>query len=266
MPVQLLMRSSPVIAGSTRGPVGAARKTSELMTTQLDFGSGSSARREATRAGAGDRGPAANEPTIGQVEAALLLLPSHGWTAGWTGRRDRALLTLSKLAGLTYGNIAELTAGDVTVAAGTATISTPGGRTKLHAVANDLLCGPCALARWVHALDLTIVYPDGRVIAALIARAMPVTAESPHLCQSNNKITEVTAQVTLLPPIDQWGHPIRRVVKPIESRKLTRPSRTVVPFQGPRRSGSADTDELVDRAQALERRVVQLIENSESVL
>ena len=111
---------------------------------------------------------------------------------------------------------------------------------------DDLLCGPCALARWVHALDLTVVYPDGRVIAALIARAMPVTADSPHLCQSNNKITEVTAQVTLLPPIDQWGHPIRRVVKPIESRKLTRPSRTVVPFQGPRRSGSADRYELVD--------------------
>ncbi|MET0967367.1 MAG: hypothetical protein ABWZ02_13275 [Nakamurella sp.] len=229
------------------------------MTSQVAFG----ARREATRI-VGDRDAGVYEPTSTQVEAALRVLPSHGWTAGWTGRRDRALLTLSKLAGLTFGNIAELTAGDVTVAGGVATISTPGGRTKLHAVDDDLLCGPCALARWVHALDLTIVYPDGRVIAALIARAMPVTAESPHLCQSNNKITEVTAQVTLLPPIDQWGHPIRQVVKPIESRKLTRPSRTVVPLQGPRRNGSADSYELVDRAQALERRVVQLIEDTHS--
>jgi len=79
--------------------------------------------------------------------------------------------------------------------------SMPGGRTKLKAVAEDLICGPCALARWVHALDLTVVYPDGRVIAALIARAMPVTSDSPHLCQSNNKITEVTAQLALLPPV-----------------------------------------------------------------
>jgi hypothetical protein len=228
-----------------------------MTSTQLVFGSGShrglSRTAQAEAVGA--------DPTIEQVETALRTLPSHGWTAGWTGRRDRALLTLSQLAGLPYGNIAELTAGDVSVADGTATISTPGGRTKLHAVADDLLCGPCALARWVHALDLTIVYPDGRTIAALIARAMPVTADSPHLCQSNNKITEVTAQVTLLPPIDQWGHPVRMVVKPIESRKLTRPSRTVVPFQG-RRSSSSDTFEHVDRALALERRVQQLLEST----
>ncbi|MET0864553.1 MAG: hypothetical protein ABWZ98_09495 [Nakamurella sp.] len=228
------------------------------MTTQVVFGSGS--RRDATRIGRpADEHDFADEPTIAQVEAVLRVLPSHGWTAGWTGRRDRALLALSQLAGLPFGNIAELTAGDVTVTGGTATICTPGGRTKLHAVEDDLLCGPCAIARWVHALDLTVVYPDGRVIAALIARAMPVTAESPHLCQSNNKITEVTAQVTLLPPIDQWGHPVRMVVKPIESKKLTRPSRPVAPAQGPRRSSAPDSVDLLDRAQALERRVQQLL-------
>jgi hypothetical protein len=230
-----------------------------MTTTQLAFGAGS--RRGAARGGQSGTAVQAAEPTALQVESVLRVLPSHGWTAGWTGRRDRALLTLSQLAGLPWGNIAELTAGDVKVADGIATISTPGGRTRLHSVADDLLCGPCALARWVHALDLTIVYPDGRVIAALIARAMPVTADSPHLCESNNKITEVTAQMTLLPPIDQWGHPVRTVVKPIESRKLTRPHRTVVPFQGPRRNASPDALEHADRALALQRRVQQLLDN-----
>ena len=35
-----------------------------------------------------------------RVAAALRGLPSHGWTAGMFGRRDRALLVLSQLAGL----------------------------------------------------------------------------------------------------------------------------------------------------------------------
>ncbi len=31
----------------------------------------------------------------GQVDMLLRLLPSNGWTAGLSGRRDRALLTLA---------------------------------------------------------------------------------------------------------------------------------------------------------------------------
>ena len=47
------------------------------------------------------------------VEAALRGLPSHGWTAGMFGRRDRALLVLSQLAGVPYRHLARLTAGDI---------------------------------------------------------------------------------------------------------------------------------------------------------
>src|SRR6476660_4660946 len=147
-----------------------------------------------------------------RVEQVLRTLPSHGWTAGWIGRRDRALLVLGQIAGLSYENAATMTAGDLHVADGAATIRTPGGKTTLRDVPDDLLCGPCALARWVHALDLTVVYPDGRVIATVIARAVPLRSDSPHLCHSNNSITELTRRVALLPPIDQWGHPIRAVL------------------------------------------------------
>lgn len=158
-------------------------------------------------------GPAAaNDRTLfpqpfsrADVDAALRDLPSHGWTAGWTGRRDRALLVLSYMAGLSYDNIATLTVGDVTISDGTATIKTPGGTTILRQADDGLLCGPCALARWLHALDMTMLYPNGRVIAAVIARAVPLTAESPHLCLGSVTVTEPTQHLTLMAASDQWG-------------------------------------------------------------
>jgi len=205
-----------------------------------------------------------------RVDAVLRALPSHGWTAGWVGRRDRALVVLSQLAGLSFGTIAGLTAGDLSIVEGVATIRTVGSRTTLRPVDDDLLCGPCALARWVHALDLTVVYPDGRVIAAVIARAVPVTADSPHLCQTNNTITEVTRRVALLPPIDHWGHPIR-AVSPLSSpapprlapgaRPLATDGRGQVPTQRPsERQLPSITHDLTHRALGLQRRTAQLFE------
>ena len=138
-----------------------------------------------------------------EVEAALRVLPSHGWTGGWTGRRDRALLVLSYMAGLSYDNIAELTVADVTIIDGVATIRTPGGTTTLPMVEDDLICGPCALARWLHALDMTVLYPTNRVIAAVIARAAPLTANSPHLCLGTVTVTETTSAMSLLNALNQ---------------------------------------------------------------
>src|SRR5664280_1440330 len=43
------------------------------------------------------------------VEAALRGLPSHGWTQGMFGRRDRCLLVLSQLAGVPYRHLATMT-------------------------------------------------------------------------------------------------------------------------------------------------------------
>jgi hypothetical protein len=161
---------------------------------------------------------------------------------------------------LSFGKIAALTAGDMSVVDGVATIRTQGGRTTLQSVDDDLQCGPCALARWVHALDLTVVYPDGRVIAAVIGRAMPLTADSPHLCRSNNAITEVTARVALLPSVDHWGHPYRVV-------SMLRPVPVSRPRDGRRYNVPAAPDthrvmmreDVADRANVLEGRVEQLL-------
>ena len=58
-----------------------------------------------------------------RVDAALRLLPSRGWTGGMFGRRDRCLLVLSQLARIPHQHLASLTAGDITVADGVATIT-----------------------------------------------------------------------------------------------------------------------------------------------
>jgi hypothetical protein len=196
-----------------------------------------------------------------QVEEVLRALPSHGWPAGWIGRRDRALLVLAELAGLRFEQIASVAAGDVTITGGVATIRTHGGTTILRSVDDDLLCGPCALARWVHALDLTVVYPDGRVIAAVIARAVPLRSDSPHLCHSNNSITELTRKVPLLPPIDKWGHPIREVLPDLSAR--TAGARTADDRQPAGRGSDMapiDSADTAIRVRGLEARIAQLLD------
>lgn len=125
--------------------------------------------------------------------------------AGWVGRRDRAVLVLSQMAGLSAEHIAGLTAGDVVVADGVATITAPGATITLTASGDGLICGPCALARWLHALNLTAIYPDRCVIDAVIARAAPLSADSPHLCRSTYPVSDATRRMPLLPPIDRWG-------------------------------------------------------------
>src|SRR5664279_780485 len=102
-------------------------------------------------------------PTEGDrdaVDAALRGLPSHGWTAGMFGRRDRCLLVLSQLAGVPYKHLAVLTAGDVSIADGVATIRSPAGEWTIGANRDVVLCGPCAVVRWLKILGLAVTKPS----------------------------------------------------------------------------------------------------------
>ena len=136
-----------------------------------------------------------------RTQEALRALPS----AGWIGRRDRAVHVLSQMAGMSDEHIATLTAGDVAIADGAATITTATGTITLAASSDTLICGPCALARWLHVLDMAVDYPDRYVIDAVVARAAPLSANSPHLCRGACAVTDATRQMPLLPPIDRWG-------------------------------------------------------------
>ncbi|HEY5117565.1 MAG TPA: hypothetical protein VIJ00_18730 [Nakamurella sp.] len=139
------------------------------------------------------------------VEAALRGLPSHGWTQGMFGRRDRALLVLSQLAGVPYKTIAVLPAGDITIEDGVATISSPAGEWTVGPAADSLLCGPCAVTRWLKILDLAVTKPSTQTIARALKRATAVDHRSAHVCQTGPVLGEATRGVPLLPPIDQWG-------------------------------------------------------------
>jgi len=158
-----------------------------------------------------------------QVAAALRGLPSDGWTRGMFGRRDRCLLVLSHVAGVPYQHLASVTAGDVTVAAGTATITTPAVTWTLHPADDSLLCGPCAVTRWLRILNLVVTRPGHGEIARALKKAKPGSSGSPHLCRSTKPLDQAALGAPLLPPIDQWGYlpfPVQRLTAHSLSRRV----------------------------------------------
>ncbi len=149
--------------------------------------------------------PVRQELPADRVEAALRRLPSHGWINGWFGRRDRALLILAQAA-VPYRRIAALTAGDITLTDTVATINTTIGLVTLYPDEDPVVCGPCALVRWLRALHLALTSPATRTLAGAIDRAPAVDGASPHLCRSRRPIAQGIGDVPLLPPIDPRGH------------------------------------------------------------
>ena len=145
-----------------------------------------------------------------RTQEALRASPS----AGWVGRRDRAVLVLSQMAGMSDEDIAGLIAGDVVIADAAATITAATGTITLPASDDSMICGPCALARWLHLLDMTVIYPDRYVIDAVVARAPPLSTNSPHLCRGACAVTDATRQMPLLSPIDRWG-----LISPITAQR-----------------------------------------------
>jgi len=139
------------------------------------------------------------------VEAALRGLPSHGWTAGMFGRRDRCLLVLSQLAGVPYRHLATLTAGDLDLEEGVATIRSAAGEWTVGAADDVEACGACAVVRWLKILDLAVTQLSTRTIAEALKKAAAVDHRSPHVCRNGLVLDEATRGVPLLPPIDQWG-------------------------------------------------------------
>ena len=120
------------------------------------------------------------------------------------GRRDRCLLVLSQLAGVPYGHVAALTAGDIHIAGGGASIRFPAGEWTAGPADDGLLCGPCAVVRWLKILDLAVTQVSTRTIAGALKKTAAVDHRSPHVCVAGPVLGEATRGVPLLPPIDQW--------------------------------------------------------------
>ena len=67
--------------------------------------------------------------------------------------------------GCRTGTWPRLTAGDISLADGVATIRSPAGEWTVRPADDGLLCGPCAVIRWLKILDLAVTKPSTKTIA-----------------------------------------------------------------------------------------------------
>ena len=232
---------------------------------------GSALRRTLPAPRSGPRPDAPGSPR--PVDAVLRSLPSHGWTAGWVGRRDRALLVLTQRAGLSAADTAALTVDDIVVRDGAAVIRVvgTGDPVTLRQTDDCLLCGPCALSRWLHALGLAGMHSDGRVVASVIARAAPLGAHSPHVCEGTVLASDGPSGTLVFPADDRWAAaPVARSGLPVPARPvhdLRTRSAHDLHRSGPglrahldvARADGTTTPAPVDQATALGNRVMALL-------
>jgi hypothetical protein len=144
--------------------------------------------------------------TLSRVDAALRMLPNRGWTGGLFGRRDRCLLVLSQLAQIPHKHLAGLVAGDLTVADGVATVSVAGQTRTVEAVDDPVICGPCAIARWLQTHDVIVVKIATRALSDHLKTAETLTSASPHVCREPGTLDDRAVGHPLLAPVNQWGH------------------------------------------------------------
>lgn len=158
----------------------------------------------------------------GHVDKLLTALPVHGWTAGWFGRRDRALLVLVD-TGLPYRTLARLAVGDV--------LATPTGATitfrdaepiELETSPDPTVCRPCALVLWIRALQLA-VRGATVTVARAVDHAKPLTPDSPHHCR--RLLGDLDSDIPLLAVSDSWGH-LDAQPTALSTRSLSRLART----------------------------------------
>ena len=164
-------------------------------------------------------------------------LPTTGWTGGFFGRRDAAMLTLAA-SPLPWTALAGLRTGDVTVAAGV--LHLPGGH-RLPAGPDPASCPPCVWLRWARALGLARREVSIRVLRAALDRAVPLNSASPHRCRTTpapDRGGDVGGDAggdPVFTPIDQHGYPDL-------DRALARPRWPASPLgtwtDGSRRGGS----------------------------
>jgi len=157
-----------------------------------------------------------------QVDMLMRLLPSHGWTGGLFGRRDRALLTLAAQTSIPYRQLPQLTVAQPHIADGVATVTDHRGHTHvIEAAADPTLCGPCALVRWRRVRDTEATH---KRVKKLLKDAKDVTGASHHACRAPKPIDPRTLEAVLFPPINQWGH-LPLPIRPLSPHSTSRLAR-----------------------------------------
>lgn len=159
----------------------------------------------------------------GAVDTALRALPSHGFTAGLFGQRDRALLVLAQIIGLPYQSIADLTADNLRHDPSTGTVTiTATGRTPVVVDTGEdvVVCAGCALTRWLRTHAVLTQHIATQPLIDHLRAVEPVTETELHDCRE--PVPATAGEVALLSPVNQWGHlpfPITRLSPHAVSRQ-----------------------------------------------
>ena len=161
------------------------------------------------------------------MAAALRMLPSRGWTGGLFGRRDRCLLVLSQFAQIPHRHLAGLVPGDITVADGVATVRLAGAVRTVEAVDDPVLCGPCAIVRWLQTHEVIVVKIATRAVCDHLRKAKTLTSTTPHACRRPLMIDDRSSGNPLLAPVTQWGH-APFPLTPMSSHAVSRQARDLL--------------------------------------
>jgi hypothetical protein len=204
--------------------------------------------RRALRAGLGrpPSTPTRPPPDPDALAAAVRALPTTGWTGGFFGRRDAAMLTLAA-SPLGWTALAGLRTGDVSVATGV--LHLPDGH-RLPAGPDPASCPPCVWLRWARALGLARREVSIRVLRAALDRAAALSSTSPHRCRIPPVLDRGddgggVGGDPVFTPIDQHGYPtLDRALAPTSLARLAarhldgRPAarRTMAPVPRPAES------------------------------
>jgi hypothetical protein len=213
------------LAGCPAAPATAARRVAAIDWHHRHCPTGPPVAgpldRRALRAGLGRPPPIPTRPPPDPdaLAAAVRALPTTGWTGGFFGRRDAAVLTLAA-SPLPWTALAGLRTGDVTVATGV--LHLPGGH-RLPAAPDPASCPPCAWLRWARALGLARREVSIRVLRAALDRAVPLTSTSPHRCRISPGLDrgDDGGGEAVFTPIDQHGYPtLDRALAPTSLARL----------------------------------------------
>jgi hypothetical protein len=177
--------------------------------------------RRALRASLGRPPPTPTRPPPDPeaLAAAVRALPTTGWTGGFFGRRDAAMLTLAA-SPLPWTALAGLRTGDLSVAEGV--LHLPGGH-RLPAEPDPASCPPRVWLRWARALGLARREGSIRVLRAALDRAAALSSASPHRCRTPPGLDwgGDAGGEAVFTPIDQHGYPtLDRALAPTSLARL----------------------------------------------
>lgn len=186
------VRANPAALSTQRERLAAVRAAHMHAQVPVPAKAGA----KAVRGGGGHEWPSSE---AAQVVAAL---PSAGWPSGLFGRRDALLLVLSKAAGMSYGQIERLQRSQVRVVNSTLQVQVGQVWIQVPANADPRMCPAAVFLRWARLLAYVDRWPSTAAVAAALAKAQPMTAQSQ---ESYAALPQVVRDGPLVVPIDRWG-------------------------------------------------------------